>query len=155
MSFRVRVITAGVAAGAIASGAFAFHALLMQYTGSGTDHLESIAFGDVNGDERSDIVVGADVGGYVSVYDGANLSQTLHEFVGAVAGDGFGTALAVADLNADGSGDIVVGAPSWDGPAGNNVGYVRAFDGVTGAQLFELQGQKGTDASDPRWRWAT
>ena len=72
MSFRVRVITAGVAAGAIASGAFAFHALLMQYTGSGTDHLgASIAFGDVNGDERSDIVVGADVGGYVSVYDGA------------------------------------------------------------------------------------
>jgi hypothetical protein len=122
---------------------------LLEYTGSGNDHLGSaIAFGDVNGNGRPDIVVGADAGGYVDVYeyDGAGLSTRLYHLVGGAAGDAFGSTVATGDINGDGKADIVVGAYSWDSSGSvTDVGYVRAFDGATGTQLFQLQGTKKTD----------
>jgi len=131
----------GLASAADANAA----SLLIQYTGTGTDHLGgAVAFGDVNGDGVPDIVVGADGASYVDVYDGASPATRLYHFTGVV-GDAFGSALATGDVNGDGNADVLVGAYSWDGPAGADQGYVRVFDGATGALLFELQGARKTD----------
>jgi FG-GAP repeat/FG-GAP-like repeat len=129
----------------LAAAANASAPVLIQYTGTGTDHMGgAVAFGDVNGDGIPDIVVGADGGDYVRVFDGASPATQLYQFNG-VPGSAFGSALATGDINGDGKADVVVGAFAWDGPAGTDQGMVRAFDGATGALLFELRGVKNTD----------
>ncbi len=143
--FTLRSLLAAGSALALAAPAGAAAPMLIQYTGTGSDHLgAAVVFGDVNGDGTPDIIVGADVGSYVDVYDGANPSSRLYHFTGG-AGDAFGSALTAGDINGDGKAEVVVGAYSWDGPAGTDQGYVRAFDGETGAQLFELRGVRKTD----------
>jgi FG-GAP repeat len=146
MSRYAKVFFLGVGiALALAVPASASHPVLIQYTGTGTDHLgAAVAFGDVTGDGSPDIIVGTDGGDYVDVYDGANPSARLYHFTGG-AGDAFGSALTAGDVNGDGQADVVVGAYSWDGPAGNDQGYVRAFDGATGSQLLRLEGLNATD----------
>jgi hypothetical protein len=125
--------------------AVAMHLHLIQYTGTGTDHLgAACAFGDVTGDGVPDIVVGTDGGDYVDVYDGANPASGIHHFVGG-PGDAFGSTVATGDLDGDNIDDVVIGAYSWDGPAGNDQGYVQAYSGASGALLFRLQGVKLTD----------
>jgi hypothetical protein len=83
----------------------------------GAEHFDEmgrgVAFGDVNGDGTPDIVLGVgsgsltDYGGYVLVMNGADFGQELYHFT-------------------------VVGA-RW----GANGGYVRVFDGPTGALVDE------------------
>ena len=127
--------------------AIASHEPLIQYTGTGTDHLgAACAFGDVDGDGVPDIIVGTDGGNYVDVYDGASPNTKLFRVTGA-AGDAFGSALAAGDLNGDGKDDVVVGAYAWDGPAGADQGYVQAYtyNGTSGSLLFRLEGSKLTD----------
>lgn len=127
--------------------AIASHGPLIQYTGSGTDHLgAACAFGDVDGDGVPDIILGTDGGNYVDVYDGASPNTKLFRVTGA-AGDAFGSALAAGDLNGDGKDDVVVGAYAWDGPAGADQGYVQAYtyNGTSGSLLFRLEGSKLTD----------
>jgi FG-GAP repeat len=71
------ILGAGIGlAFAVTAGAAA--PLLIQYTGPGMDHMGgAVAFGDVNGDGTPDIVVGADGGSYVNVYDGARPATLL------------------------------------------------------------------------------
>lgn len=142
-----RLVSMAMAGGLIAATwAMAAQPVVIQYTGTGTDHLgAAVAFGDVNGDGTPDILVGADAGGYVDVYNGADPASRLYHLTGRAAGDAFGSSIATGDLTGDGKDDVVVGAYSWDGPAGTDVGYVRAFDGTTGAQLFDLEGTRKTD----------
>jgi hypothetical protein len=128
-----------------AIAAVAMHLHLIQYTGTGTEHLgAACAFGDVTGDGVPDIVVGTDGGDYVDVYDGANPASLIYHFTGG-PGDAFGSALATGDLDADGFDDVVVGAYGWDGPAGTDQGYVEAYSGASGARLLRLEGEKLTD----------
>jgi hypothetical protein len=105
------------------------------------------AVGDVNGDGKGDIVVGANLAtvggnaeqGRVYVFSGADgsLLFTL-DTPNPQANANFGGFVAVGDVNGDGKADIVVGAnlDTMGGNAGQGRAYV--FSGATGALLFTL-----------------
>ncbi|MBI3819460.1 MAG: FG-GAP repeat protein [Planctomycetes bacterium] len=98
--------------------------------------------GDVNGDGRVDIVVGAPQlgngvpsAGTIKVLSGLNFS-TLFTQSGVQVSDNLGYAVDGGDdLNNDGHGDVVAGAPNSN-IYGNGAGYVAAYSGFTGVKLF-------------------
>jgi PKD repeat protein len=104
--------------------------------------------GDVNGDDYSDLVVGAhayDGGrGKVYVYHGSLTGLTgmpTWSAVGEQAGDAFGRSVGTAgDVNGDGYDDLVVGAP-WNDGNGTNAGRAYVFHG----------GPAGLTTDPPRW----
>jgi len=120
----------------------------------------SMAMGDINGDGRDDIAVGApyeQVGGNASqgrayIFSGADgsLIFTLNT-PNPQAGAFFGFSIAVRDTNGDGKGDIIVGAPLED--VGGNVdqGRVYVFSGVNASLLFTLDNQNPQMATKFGW----
>jgi hypothetical protein len=114
---------------------------------------ESVAVGDVNGDTYADIVVGA-------LYEGGGACGRVHVFFGPngspvwtldmpvpQADARFGQSVAVGDVNSDGKGDIVVGAPFEDVGLNNDQGRVYVFSGVNGSVLRTL------DTPNPNSGW--
>jgi len=106
----------------------------------------SVAGGDLNGDGRADIIVGAyadDVSGVDAgtVYAYSGLDGSLLWTQGGVsAGDNFGFSVAyVPDTDGDGRGEVLVGAWTADGRAANS-GEARLLDGDSGAQIHVLRG---------------
>ncbi len=117
--------------------------------------------GDVNGDGVADVFVGApfysavvpfEVGGRISVYHGdrSQVSTTAAwQRTGEVdSGLGLGGGCA-ADVNGDGYGDLLVGAPLQDERGNVNAGRVALFygspDGLnTEASAFAPAGQSGS-----------
>ena len=93
---------------------------------------------DLDGDALPDGAAGApgddDAGdGAGSVRALAGAGGALYTVHGDAAGDGFGTSLAaLGDLDGDGRGDLLVGAP---GLASGGPGYARVLSGATGATL--------------------
>ena len=104
----------------------------------------SLAVGDVNGDGKGDIAVGAGgerVGGNAYqgrayVFSGADgsLLFTL-DSPNPEEGAWFGSSVAVGDVNGDGKDDIAVGA-FGEHVGGNSQGQVYVFSGADGSLLF-------------------
>jgi hypothetical protein len=98
-----------------------------------------VAAGDVTGDGRADVVVGAgSLGGpRVVVIDGAT-GQEVRSFFAYAEDFLGGVRVAVGDVNGDGVADIV----TTPGPGGGP--QVRGLDGRTGQELFSFFGVEET-----------
>ncbi|MBL8694191.1 MAG: FG-GAP repeat protein [Planctomycetes bacterium] len=99
------------------------------------------ALGDVSGDGIPDFALGAPSAGTgsVKIHSGAG-AALLHSLPGAAVGSSFGASMAgVGDLDGDGSGDLLVGAPTEPG-IGGGIGVLRWFSGSAHSLLFEKRG---------------
>lgn len=97
---------------------------------------------DVDGDGRDDLAVGAPNVGQVFVFSGTT-GALLRILASGVTGDGFGTSLAgLPDVDGDGRGDVVVGAPR-DATNGPDSGGIHVFSGSSGALLWAGSGNQG------------
>ena len=103
--------------------------------------------GDADNDGFVDVAIGAwaaDAGGAntgtVTIHSGQ--TGFLHQVIpGTAAGDEFGASLGgIGDLNLDGVGDLVVGAPGRDGPAGVDAGAAYVLSGSNAAQFHVFDG---------------
>ncbi len=105
---------------------------------SGDDFGYSVdSAGDMNGDGYPEVIVGAPFAGtgHAYVYFGGPTMDATPDLVltGAAGSDGFGISVASAgDVNGDGFGDVIVGAPFNDA-GGGNAGRVYVFFGGPGA----------------------
>lgn len=90
-----------------------------------------VAAGDVDGDGKADIVVGAGPGAgpHVKVFSGANFSQ-IRSFYAFDPGFDSGIYVSAGDVNGDGRADVVVSADGGSNP------HVTAFDVSSGAVQF-------------------
>ena len=111
--------------------------------------------GDVDGDGVTDLVVGASQNlapghspfpGYARVFSGAT-GGLLQEWSGDGTNwtdgpdDHFGASVdGAGDLDGDGLSDLIIGAYKDDNGGQQNAGLVRAFGGVSGAMLWQLDG---------------
>ncbi len=109
--------------------------------------------GDINGDGRSDFMVGApfaDPGGRANagstyVYSGAN-GSLLYQKDGEAAGDDFGWSVAGAgDVNGDGKADFIVGAPSASPGDSSGAGSAYVYSGANGSLLYQKDGSAVDD----------
>jgi alpha-tubulin suppressor-like RCC1 family protein len=81
----------------------------------------AVAAGDLDGDGYDEVLAGApaddslDVkqSGSVTIYGSADF-ELVERLYGATQKAGFGSSIAVGDINADGYGDIIIAAPKYD-----------------------------------------
>jgi YD repeat-containing protein len=93
-----------------------------------------VAAGDVNGDGKSDIIVGTDAGStapQVNVFSGAD-GSLLFKVLADDADFHGGVRVAAGDVNGDGKADVITG----DGPGRSP--RVCVFDGVTHKQVYNF-----------------
>lgn len=107
--------------------------------------------GDVNGDGYGDFIVGAYLGdngaadvGAAYVYSGLDGSE-IYAFHGTNQYDHFGVAVDFADVNGDGTVDLIIGAQRTNQPAGDNAGQATVFSGSDGSVLFTVDGVLAND----------
>ena len=93
----------------------------------------NVAAGDITGDGVPELVAGASTGApRVRIFN-ARTGAVLFDFVALSAAGVNGVQVAVGDVNADGLGDLIVGA----GPGG--APQVRVYDASNGAVLHDFQ----------------
>lgn len=90
---------------------------------------------DINGDNRGDLIVGAFCQNQVFVFSGYNGSVLDTISSGVLAdSEGFGySVLGVPDINQDGRGDILVGAP-----------YANVYSTTNSGKVYLLSGSNGS-----------
>ncbi len=151
--------TAGPQAGIVVVLDGASGSVLLQLEGQGAgDHFgDALALGDVNGDGRLDLGIGAPLASGTS---GTNCGRvTVHDLLsglplysqdGAGSGDRFGSALEfVGDITGDGRHEILIGAPFVDGSAGTNCGEITLY-AATGSLMMQREGP----VAHGRFGWA-
>lgn len=125
-----------------------------QYNGFGNTVASA---GDVNGDAYGDIIVGSaganNALGKVYVFHGSangvtgTVASPAWSTVGERANNGFGDEVASAgDVNGDGYGDVVVGAPGSFSPAGEVYVFHGSASGVSGtaaSPAWNAEGESG------------
>ena len=89
-----------------------------------------VAAGDVNGDGKADIIVGAGPGGgpSVAVFNGVN-DAAIYRFFAYAPTFNAGIYVGAGDVNGDGYADIIVGSGAGGGP------NVTVFSGANGAEI--------------------
>ena len=101
--------------------------------------------GDVDGDTVTDIVGGANSSGVVLIFSGADYSL-IHRVDQLAPSEGLGYAVAgVGDLNGDGFGEVIAGAPLYDITGANNIGRVYVINGADGTVLDTVDGLDALD----------
>lgn len=110
-----------------------------------------VAVGDVNGDGVEDFAAGAPQAagncGLVRVVSGVDRSLLYSvNCRGGSPDDRFGSSLArLADIDADGVPDFLIGSTSEDPGTGHYAGTVRAISGVDGAEIYLIKGAGAFD----------
>ncbi|MHC5211513.1 MAG: hypothetical protein ACYTG2_12405 [Planctomycetota bacterium] len=138
--------TAGALAGSARVYSGADDSLLLVLTGGGPGAqfgASAASAGDLDGDGRGDLIVGAPGVSRAYVHSGID-GSLLHALQG-VAGDRFGHAVAgVGDVDGDGTDDVAIGAPEAD-VGGDDTGSVSVVSGATGATLYAASGGEDGD----------
>ncbi len=117
--------------------------------------------GDVNGDGYSDIIVGAPgeasyAGSVYAYYGGPDSLDTTagwEEYSG-VEGSAYGFSVGSAgDVNGDGYGDVIVGAPSWDNGQSNE-GAAWVYLGAAAGLNTTSQWTQESNQVDGSFGWS-
>jgi len=109
--------------------------------------------GDVDGDGVNDVITGGPQAGLQAAGAGPGLARIysgktgahIRTLIGEKVDDAFGFSVwTVSDINKDGRGDVIVGAPGSDSN-GDKSGRAYVFSGATGATLLTFNGEAAGD----------